>query len=148
MLEAIANRLGLIVGLVLVAGALLTWIRVPEPRAPAFLTSGGDTWVLPRLPKHEPDPLIKTIAQANLWGVVAGAGAAAAGPLNTPEWRFVGVFNDGKEPHVMISVDNKPAVALKVGEQLPGGAKILSIGADQICVLVNGLKRSLGIYRI
>jgi hypothetical protein len=147
MLEAIANRLGLIVGLVLVAGALLTWIRVPDPRAPAFLTSGADTWVLPQLPKHQPDAQIKTITQANLWGVVAG-GTAAAGPLNTPEWRFVGVFDDGKEPQVMISVDNKPAVALKIGEQLPGGAKILRIGADQICVLVNGIKRTLGIYRI
>jgi hypothetical protein len=148
MLDAIANRLGLFVGLVLLASAVLTWIRVPEPKAPSFLTTGSDTWALPELPKRDADPLIKAVTQANLWGVVAATGTGAVGPLNTPEWRFVGVFNDGKEPQVMISVDKKPAVTLRIGEQLPGGAKILSIREDQICVLVNGQKRSLGIYRI
>jgi hypothetical protein len=147
MLETIANRLGLTVGLMLLAGAVLTWVSVPRPKAPNFLATGGDTWSLPQLPKREPDPLIKTITGANLWGVVAVAANGPAAPLNTPEWRFVGVFNDGKEPQIMISIDKKPAVSLKVGEALPGGAKILKISADQICVLVNGQKRTLGIYR-
>jgi hypothetical protein len=146
MLEAIANRLGLSVGLALLAAALIIWLRVPNPRAPNFLTTGSDTWSLPQLPKREPDPLIKTITDANLWGVVAVAAGPAA-PLNSPEWRFVGVFNDGKESQVMVSIDKKPAVALKAGDQLPGGARILKITSDQICVMVNGQKRTLGIYR-
>jgi hypothetical protein len=147
MLETIANRLGLSLGLILLLLAVVLWFTVPDPVAPKFLTSGGDTWSLPNLPKREPDPLIKTIAGANLWGVVVAAANVSAPPLNSPEWRFVGIFNDGKEPHVMISIDKKPAVSLKVGEDLPGGAKILKIGDDTICVLINGQKRALGIYR-
>lgn len=147
MLETISNRLGLTVGLMLLAGAILTWFTVREPGAPKFLTTGSDTWALPQLPKRAPDPLVKTITEANLWGIVAAPAGGVTAPLNTPEWRFVGVFNSGKEQQVMISIDKKPAVSLKVGEELPGGAKILQIRDDQICVLVNGQKRALGIYR-
>jgi hypothetical protein len=147
MLEAIANRLGLSVGLMLLAGALATWVLVPSPKAPNVLTAGADTWSLPQLPKREPDALIKAITEANLWGIVVAPPVGAVAPLNTPEWRFVGVFNVGREMQVMISIDKKPATSLKIGDALPGGAKILRISADQICVMVNGLKRTLGIYR-
>ena len=147
MLEAIANRLGWTVGLMLLLGAILTWLTVPNPVAPKFLTAGADTWTLPPLPKREPDPMVKAITDANLWGIVLAATAGPAAPLNTPEWRFVGVFNDGKVQQVMISIDKKPPTALKVGDELPGGAKILRISADQLCVMVNGQKRALGIYR-
>lgn len=148
MLETISNRLGLSLGLTLLFIAIVLWFVVGEPVAPKFLSTGNDTWSMPQLPKRESDPLIKAISDANLWGVVVAAANVPAAPLNAPEWRFVGVFNDGKEPHVMISIDKKPAVSLKVGEELPGGAKILKIHDDQICVLVNGQKRALGIYRI
>jgi hypothetical protein len=147
MLETIANRLGLSLGLMLLLVAIVLWFTVPEPVAPKFLTSGSDTWSLPKLPKREPDPLVKIVTDANLWGIVVAPTIGPAVPLNTPEWRFVGVFNDGKEPHVMISIDKKPAISLKVGEELPGGAKILKILDDRLCVLINGQKRSLGIYR-
>jgi hypothetical protein len=146
MLETIANRLGLSLGLMLLFIALVLWLMVPQPVAPRFLTSGSDTWALPALSKREPDPLIKAIADANIWGVVLTQTGPAA-PLNSPEWHFTGVFNDGREQQVMISIDKKPAVALKAGDELPGGAKILKIHDDQICVLVNGQKRTLGIYR-
>src|ERR1700691_2099369 len=127
MLETIANRLGLSLGVMLLVIAIVLWFMVPQPVAPRFLTTGSDTWSLPQPPKREADALIKTITDANLWGIVVAATNGPAVPLNTPEWRFVGVFNDGKEPHVMISIDKKPAVSLKVGEELPGGAKILNI---------------------
>jgi hypothetical protein len=147
MLETIANRLGLSLGLMLLFIALVLWLMVPRPVAPKFLTSGSDTWSLPVLSKHEPDPLIKAIADANIWGIVLAAANGPVAPLNSPEWHFTGVFNDGREQHVMISIDKKPAVALKAGDELPGGAKILRIHDDQICVLVNGQKRTLGLYR-
>jgi hypothetical protein len=147
MLEAIANRLGLSVGLMLLFAAVVFWFMVPEPVAPKFLITGNDTWALPQLPKRDSDPLVKAIMDANLWGVVVAAKQGPVAPLNLPEWRFVGVFSDRNEPHVMISIDKGAAVSLKVGEELPGGAKILQIHDDRICVLINGQKRTLGIYR-
>ena len=85
-------------------------------------------------------------------GSAAGAGApAAAGQSevvqNDPDWRFDGVTVNGAERRVLVRVAGQAATALKEGDALPGGAKILHIHDDSLCLLINGKKRNLDIFQ-
>lgn len=124
------------------AGAM--WQRIPEPPAPRLSAAAAEPWVLPQPRRDKPEKAVAAITERNLWGTVIPAAQIS---LNEPEWRIVGVIRSGPERHVLISIDNKPTELLKVGDKLPGGSPILTIGDDQLCVLVNGKKRALRIYR-
>jgi len=87
------------------------------------------------------------------WGkAAAGAGAAGAAGQpeevqNDPDWRFDGVTVNGAERRVLVRVAGQPATALKEGDALPGGAKILHIHDDYLCLLIKGKKRNLYIFQ-
>lgn len=59
--------------------------------------------------------------------------------LTPPRWRIVGVTSVGNEKSVLLLFDNQPATeARKIGEKLPGGAKIVEIAQDQLKISLNG----------
>ena len=66
-----------------------------------------------------------------------------------PDWRIAGVFSQGGKPVALLNIDELPPrqQQLRVGDKLPGGAKILAITPDRLCILLGGKKRSLTIYR-
>lgn len=121
------------------------WHYTPEPPAPRSLRVDAEPWALPRLPKSQPDKALEILNKVSLWGKLPDA--AVALPLNEPDWRFIGVVTSGTERFVMIKVDGQPEQRLTINDKLPGGSKILDIGADSLCVLVNGKKRNLAIYK-
>lgn len=138
------NNINVMVLIVIGLSAGVIWQRLPEPEAPKSLTVVAEPWRLPTLPETDLRKSAETITAKNLWGAVIPAQQV---PLNDPEWHFVGAVKNGPEHYVLIRVEQNPVETLKVGDSLPGGAKILKIGEDRLCVLVNGKKRALGIYR-
>lgn len=121
-----------------------SWMLAPGPQGVGFKPV-EETW---DMPKSQPivldSKVIDAIASRNLWGEVQ-----AAKPDEPPDihWRFVGIGGSEKERAVLIQYLNKPVQILKVGDILPGGAKIMKIGEDRLCLLINGKRRALEIYR-
>lgn len=151
-MELIANQMTAAVLLAVGVAAGLIWQQVPEPEAPQPARAAAEEWDLPAGTGKNIEADLKKSADAvlsrNLWGVVAAAAdPSALTDLTDPPWRFVGVLRNGAERYVLIKIGNKPVANLKVGDALPGGSKILDIGEDRLCVLVNGKKRALEIYR-
>lgn len=126
---------------------IVEWLYVPLPPAPKkAATLAVEPWQLPPLARQEPDKALDTLKKSSLWGKLPEVEAAK--PLNDPEWRFMGIVAAGAERLLIIKVEGQPEKTLKVNDLLPGGSKILKIEEDRICILINGKKRSLGIYKI
>jgi hypothetical protein len=47
----------------------------------------------------------------------------------------------------LLAIEGQPTSQLQAGDLLPGGAKILAVQQDSLCILLNGKVRSLRIYR-
>ncbi len=128
---------------------LLTWIMarsVPHAPVPQPPTDAPQAWVLPSAWRADPQKALAVIVQKNLWGTKVAAAAAAQNPEDQ-EWRFVGVARRGSDQYVLIAFGKKAPETLKAGDLLPGGAKILRVAADHLCILIDGKKRKLGIYQ-
>ena len=120
------------------------WFNSPDPSAPRPLATAGEEWHLPVVAKAtDPAKLSETVAARNLWGTVVAAPPPVT-PLE-PSWRIMGVVKVGAERQVVLSVENLPAQMLKVGDKLPGGARMVEISDDYVCVLVNGKRRKLSV---
>lgn len=127
------------------AWVLMYPITLPEPRT---LRVQEDDWRLPDRSKLDTAVLMATIERDKLWGSQgAVASLAEEKPLTAPNWRIVGSVSAGAESYAMLAMDGEPIQQLKAGDKLPGGAKILNIVADRICILLNGKKRVLKTYK-
>lgn len=143
-MNLISNNIVIVLLLVLGVAAGWIWKALPEPRVPGSAAIKAEQWELPAEAEADLKKSADAITGRNLWGTVAAAKEVS---LNDPEWRFAGVFRNGEEYYVLISIDKKPAEIRKIGDTLPGGSKILEISEDNLCVLVNGKRRKLEIYR-
>ena len=139
-MQTLFAHLGKLTALLLILAAALSWWLAPGPQAPPPPQSRDETWTLPATSRSSPD---KQVA-ANLWGTVQ---AAAEVPVNEADWRFSGVTVNGQEKAVMITIEGQPVQTLKAGDQLPGGAKILKINDDHLCLLIKGKKRKLDLFQ-
>ncbi len=142
------DHLGKLTALLLTLAAGLSWWFAPGP--PARQPAQGQDASL-ALPAEAPsradnsaEKSVAAIVTANLWGTVQSA--AAVESLIAPEWRFSGIAVNGQEKLVMITIEGQPVQALKVRDQLPGGATILRIDDDHLCLLINGKKRKLDLF--
>ncbi|HZW26131.1 MAG TPA: type II secretion system protein N [Gallionella sp.] len=144
-MQTLFSHLGKLTMLLMAFAAGLSWWLAPNPHATPAAASQADAWTLPAVSRAEPDKAVAAIAAANLWG--GAQGDAAITPLNPPEWRFSGITSDGREKLVMITIEGTPMQTLKAGEQLPGGAKILKINDDHLCLSINGKKRNLSLFQ-
>ncbi|MBI1891036.1 MAG: hypothetical protein HYS18_10340 [Burkholderiales bacterium] len=67
-------------------------------------------------------------------------------PLTPPNWKIVGVSTIGKDKNVIILFDNQTTgEILKVGDKLPGGAKIVDIFSDRLRLILNGQPMTLSL---
>ena len=73
-----------------------------------------------------------------LWEINASADwAVSPTPLSPPNWRVVGVVQRGSQSQAIVQIDNDPAPRFfKLGDTLPGGAKLTSVAPDLIKVTI------------
>lgn len=132
------------IGLLIAIGSA-EWRFSPVPATPKSSRMSAEPWVLPEVPKAQPEKAMAILGKTNLWGKLPEATAAQS--LNDPDWRFIGIATNGAERFVIIQIEGQPEQRLTINDKLPGGSKILKIEGDKICLLINGKKRSIGIYK-
>lgn len=143
-MNLISNNIVIVLLLALGVAAGWIWKALPEPGISGAAAIKAEQWELPTEIETDSKKSAVAITERNLWGTVV---TAKDMPLNDPEWRFAGVVRDGEENYVLISMNKQPAEIRKIGDTLPGGSKILKISEDRICILIEGKRRALGIYR-
>jgi hypothetical protein len=121
----------------------LAWYFAPRPEPGPALVLMEEPLELAAGKIPDLKKAAQVVAQSRLWGD-AGAGAVTQ---QDPEWHFVGIGGRGKERFVMMKMAGKPVQTLSVGDTLPGGARILEIGEDRLCILINEVRRALEVYR-
>ena len=121
----------------------LSWWLAPGPRQPVPARGHDEAWILPAARSNDTTKPLAAIVAANLWGAAVPATGGTA--LIDPEWRFLGVTVNGRERFVLIKIEGQSVQTLKEGDQLPGGAKIITIEVDHLCLVINGKKRKLDI---
>lgn len=137
-------------GATMVVGALAVMLAVawqwgPEPPAPQAVRLAAEDWRLPAQAVPQAEKAAEMLSRAGLWGRLPEA--AAQEPPGEPPWRILGLLARGSERYVMIKIEGQPEQQLAVGDVLPGGSKILEIRDGGLCLLVNGQKRLLPLYR-
>lgn len=143
-MQNIFAHLGKLTALLILLVSALSWWLAPSPQALPPAQSRDESWILPVLSRGNPEKSVAAIVAANLWG--GAVQTAAEAPLIDPEWRFSGVTVNGQEKLVMITIAGQAVQTLKAGDQLPGGAKILKINDDHLCLLIKGKKRKLDLF--
>ena len=143
-MEVVLAHLSRLTLLLITVAAGVSWWLVPDPQSAFKEQTETDAWTLPAITRERPEKSVASISGANLWGTVD---AATQAPLNEPEWRFAGVTVNGSEKFVMISIENQPLQMLKAGDLLPGGATIVKINEDHLCLSIKGKKRKLDLFQ-
>lgn len=154
----------LLAAVVGVAGILaaIFWPREPLP-GPRSVKSQEAAWRVPTPMRVDADQALSVINRRPLWALAAPGtpGAAPARPdeppLTAPDWRIVGTVIDGAQRLVLVSTAStlpplpplpsgspgsalppRPPQTLRVGDALPGGARILEIRSDGVCLSLKG----------
>ena len=148
-----AARIFITTGLLFALAAAWLLLAPADLQSLRTLKPTDDPWLLSQPASIDSDAALSVINRAGLWRSAAAPGAAAlvqdAPALTPPDWRIAGVFSQGGKPVALLNIDELPPrqQQLHVGDKLPGGAKILAITPDRLCILLGGKKRSLTIYR-
>jgi hypothetical protein len=129
-----------IVGLLVTAASM--WWLIPKPQVTARPLSKADAFVLPTPPPVLPGSLAATVSGSFFGAAAARADEAVA----TPPWRFVGAVAAQADPFVLVSFDSKDPEVRRIGDTLPGGARIVRIRHDRICIRLGDSERTLKIY--
>lgn len=143
MLNSLRGRLIFLALLILLGYA--EWLISPAPPASKKMRLADESWELPRLLDAQTGRALEILKKKSLWGKLPESGAVAP-PVNL-EWHILGIAMNGAERFVLVKREGQAEQSLHVNDMLPGGSKILKIEQDRICLLVNGKKRSLGIYK-
>jgi hypothetical protein len=135
-------------GIALLAG----WLLAPLPEAPdSLVRARRDDWSLAALPRRfDQTSLAGAVMAASYWGAVPAAGGAGAeAPLPDPRWRVAAVFGGVGEAGALIVFEapDKEPRRVRVGDVLPSGHKIVSIGERDVCVRIGKKVYSLGVER-
>jgi hypothetical protein len=137
-----------VIGVLAIGGWRIFSAAVPSEAAGAI----GDAWDLPGRNDIAGDKLLEGLLSVDPWGLGSGVyKRAAAGVVGEPaaaaprRWSIKGMLQEGSSRFVLVSIDDKPAEPLGVGQTLPSGEKILQIEPDRLCILINGTRRSLEI---
>lgn len=140
-----SRRAWLVIFLLQVVIGGMAWQTPPKWPVQLEPVRGEEPWQI--APSREADlkPSLGYLATTTMWGNVEVAKAENEQP--DPAWRFMGLMSVGTEKMVMIAVEKQPDRQLKIGDLLPGGAKILDINPDALCVQIEGKKRLLPLYQ-
>ena len=128
----------------LLATALLArWLLPPVTGRAGLARSVEEPWRLVPPSQADPDALLSEIVAARLWPLPVLLGlplptAAVPEALTPPDWRIAGAYSAGGQAVAILSVTGKPDLFLRVGERLPGGARLEAIAADHLIITLNG----------
>lgn len=133
--------------------ALLVALLVLPPVVPVGSSIGApeDRWRLN--PPYVPDvqAQLASIMAANLWGSTAPTDLpvplADEPALTPPNWRIGGVYTVAGRAVAVVTVPGRPDLQVKVGDQFPGGAKILAISPDRIDISLRGKRLFISTYQ-
>lgn len=109
--------------------------------------------VLPSHPPVVPDPpedeAPADLAELRIWEASARQPLPPRKePLTAPGWKIVGVTSVGDDASVLILFDKQTSPeTLKIGDLLPGGAKILQISQDTLRIVLNGQIMKLSVRK-
>lgn len=139
--------------LLAVAAGLLGALVAPGPEpASKLVTARRDSWSLAALPRRfDQTTMAGTLVTAAFWGGAPDTSAAATASVPPPDmrWRIAAVFGVGKEAGVLVvhADETKPPQRFRVGETLPSGHRISSIGERDVCVRIGSKTYRLGVER-
>jgi hypothetical protein len=122
------------------------WRMLPSLPSAASVAMVRESWRLPKPRGEDLERAKQALETRSPWRTVQPAETLAALPPKDPDWRILGVMARGNEKYLSILVEGEPGREVKVGDLLPGGSKLLDIGTETICVLVNGQKRQLNTF--
>lgn len=139
--------------------AAVFWPREPLP-GPRSVKVQEVPWTVPAPLRVDADRALGIINGRPLWTLAAPGTPGVAPtradepPLTPPDWRIVGTVIDSAQRLVLIStapalpappaggpglaLPPRPPQALRVGDALPGGARILVIRPDGVCLSLKG----------
>ena len=116
-------------------------------------------WNLPVEVTVKGDDAVSVIMQRRLWastgvGTPVAAASADETALTPPNWRIAGVFSEaasqasqgGRWVVLIASQGQTVPRSLRVGDILPGGARITAISRERVGLLLNGQQVSLSTY--
>lgn len=131
--------------------ALVGWWAAPLPDPGAALVRPRqDSWRLAPLPRRiDQTSTAALVSGAGYWGAAAGQPDAAAPAAEDPRWRIAAVYGVGKDRGALIqfAAADKPPLRLRVGDMLPSGHRIVTIGDRDMCVQIGGKTYRLGVER-
>ena len=109
-------------------------------------------FILPPRPPVAPDKPIEMTANLTdlrIWEFTARQPLPPRKePLTAPGWKIVGVTSVGTDTNVLLLFDKQIDIeARKVGDLLPGGAKIIQISQDALRIFLNGQYMKLSIRK-
>ena len=106
-------------------------------------------FILPPRPPVAPDKPIEMTADLRIWEFTARQPLPPRKePLTAPGWKIVGVTSVGTDTNVLLLFDKQIDIeARKVGDLLPGGAKIIQISQDALRIFLNGQYMQLSIRK-
>jgi len=134
------------VALVCGLGAVVAVATIFAP-LPANLTQ--DRWGLVQWQPYRAGPLRDEMINMNLWGETVGAKVEAAAPVKVvPKWRFVGTVTTGASRVAVVEVDASTTKRFGVGDVLPNGARIESVGPGEIVVAEEGANRTIKLFDV
>jgi hypothetical protein len=120
-----------------------------SPAAPMIAADGpaaSDDWSLPPIAVDGiPDIIPRLRDSAEVGAPPAAEAAKSAAPLTPPDWRIVAVTIAGDEKVVFLRTGKERPVELKIGDALPGGARIVDIAADHLIIALDGRRLRLAV---
>lgn len=137
------------------ASVILGWVLAPaaEP-VTGLVKARRDEWSLASLPRRfEQTAIVGMVLSAGYWGANAveasAALAAAAAPPPDLRWRIAAVFARAQDAGVLVafSAPDKAPQRLSVGDTLPSGHRIVSVGEREVCVQLGKKTYKLGVER-
>lgn len=142
------------VWLLMLVGLLLWPTSLPTART---VKAASDHWQLQVPVTLNSDTALSVIQQRRLFAPPAipglpgllppGLPGVEEKPLTPPDWRLAGVYSEAGQLALLILTEGQPAPqTLRVGDSLPGGAKILAITSDRVTIALQGRRMYLSTY--
>lgn len=100
-------------------------------------------------PTGQPKEVTANLADLRIWEVsVRQPLPPRKEPMTAPGWKIVGVTTVSNDTNVLLLFDKQIEIeARKVGDLLPGGAKIIQISQDALRIVLNGQYMELRIHK-
>lgn len=133
-----------------IAAALVGWWLAPLPEPATLLVKPRqDSWRLAPLPRRiDQTSTAALVSAAGYWGAQAAV-AASASLAEDPRWRIAAVYGAGNDRGALVQfmAPGKPPLRVHVGDALPSGHRIVSIGERDLCVQIGRKTYRLGVDR-